>query len=162
MIITIIVWFLTSFRSSITFFIFIVCFIMLIGKSWFLYYAFARILHNDPTASIIFQHRGRTPKSYLFHNDSVQKGDADALHDLTLPKKNVFYLVDGSEPNPDVYKTASCTILASSPNKDTLGDYSKHGTINSKFYFSTWSFDEIRKCHSKCYSHISLDKVNSL
>ena len=118
-----------------------------IGKTFFSYYMLYKLMRKN--ATVIYDKVNKFP--ILFNDQTAVVGENLFSFYEHLNKRDVWYIVDGKEPQDVEAKT----ILVCSPKKNYYVEFDKQPLTKTR-YMSTWDKSEIDTCWEEIYK----DKVD--
>lgn len=134
-----------------------------VGKSQFFAFFAARLLESAPNTGILYH----TESTYVFLSSgyNVELSDTAAvfalLEGMREAGRDVWYIIDATNPVPRFCSASSKSLLITSPNKDIYHDYSKRDGV-SMLYMPLWDWDELLRARASCYPQRSVAQMKAL
>ncbi|CAB4398849.1 unnamed protein product, partial [Rhizophagus irregularis] len=125
-----------------------------IGKTYFGYYLLYLLAKRGET--ILYENVARK-SSYVFDGEEVFRTYDKIITDLYKSRRDVWYIVDGMEPE----KVNAKTILVCSPKKSHYANFDKYSSVTIR-YMPEWSLYEIHTCKNEMFPDIDEKRVDTL
>jgi hypothetical protein len=125
-----------------------------IGKTYFGYYLLYLLARRG--ATILYENVAKK-SSYVFDGEEAFRTYDKIITDSYKSRRDVWYIVDGMEPE----KVNAKTILVSSPKKSHFEHFDKYSTVTIR-YMPEWSLYEIHTCKNEMFPNINEERVNTL